>query len=82
MEKQCISCGMPLRKAEDYPLGDRSRDYCVHCARPDGSLKSYQEALAGMSAFIVRTQGLTEAAAREAARGLMAGMPAWRDHPA
>jgi len=82
MEKKCISCGMPLRKAEDYPLGDRSKDYCVHCARPDGSLKSYHEALAGMSAFLVKTQGLAEEAARRAARGLMAKMPAWRDHPA
>jgi hypothetical protein len=80
VEKKCISCGMPLRKAEDYPLGDRSKEYCVHCARPDGTLKSYQEALEGMSGFLVRTQGLDAAAAREAARGLMAKMPAWQAH--
>jgi len=82
MGKQCISCGMPLRRAEDYPLGDRTKDYCVHCARPDGSLKSYEEALSGMSAFIVRTQGIDEGAARRVAQGIMAKMPAWRDHPA
>lgn len=78
MEKKCISCGMPLRQSEDYPLGDRSKEYCVHCARPDGTLKSYPQALEGMSAFLVRTQGLDAAAAREAARGLMAKMPAWQ----
>ena len=79
MAENCISCGMPLEKAEDYPLGDTSKDYCVHCARPDGSLKSYDEALAGMSAFMVRTQGLDEDAAREAARAHMARMLAWKE---
>jgi hypothetical protein len=79
MEKSCISCGMPLRKAEDYPLGDQSKDYCVHCARADGTLKSYHEALEGMSAFIAKTQGLEPEAARQTARGAMAKMPAWRN---
>ena len=35
--KLCISCGMPMEKAEDFPFGDTTKDYCVHCARPDGS---------------------------------------------
>ncbi len=78
MEKRCISCGMPLRKRQDYPLGDTTKDYCVHCARPDGTLKSYREALEGMAGFIVKTQGLDETAAREAARRMMATMPAWK----
>ncbi len=78
MSTQCISCGMPLEKKEDYPLGDMSKDYCLHCARPDGALKSYDEALAGMSAFMVKTQGLDEAAAGNAAKTLMAKMPAWQ----
>lgn len=82
MDKKCISCGMPLREAKDHPLGDTSKDYCVHCAGPDGSLKSYEEALGGMSAFIVSTQGLDPDAAREAARGMLATMPAWRDRRA
>ena len=79
MDKMCISCGMPLRKAEDYPGGDESKDWCVHCADGEGNLKTYEDALAGMAGFIVRTQGLDEGAAREAARSLMAKMPAWRD---
>lgn len=79
MEKCCISCGMPLQKIEDYPLGDASKDFCVHCARPDGELKSYEEALNGMTGFICQSQGLDETAARAAAKMLMAKMPAWRD---
>jgi hypothetical protein len=79
MKKLCIACGMPMEKPSDYPLGDLSKDYCVHCARPDGSMQSYEERAAGMAAFIVRTQGLDEGAARAAARSLMARLPAWRD---
>lgn len=75
--KQCISCGMPMNGSEDYPLGDRSKDYCVHCARPDGSLQSYEERAAGMAAFIVKTQGLDQGAALSAARSIMAKLPAW-----
>jgi hypothetical protein len=67
-----------MEKAEDFPLGDESKDYCVHCARPDGSLQSYEERAAGMAAFIVRTQGLDEGAALATARSLMSRLPAWK----
>lgn len=78
MAKSCISCGMPLARAEDHPLGDTAKDHCLHCARPDGSLKSYDEALEGMAAFVARTEGLAPDAARAKAREHMATMPAWR----
>lgn len=78
MGKTCISCGMPLEKPKDFPLGDESKNYCVHCARPDGSLKSYDEALVGMTQFIVNTQGLDKDAARDVARSMMAKLPAWK----
>jgi hypothetical protein len=76
--KSCISCGMPLRAPEEHALSDPSKDYCVHCARPDGSLKSYEEALTGMSGFLCHTQGLDAAVARKMAAEMMAKMPAWR----
>ena len=82
MSKTCISCGMPMTKPEDFPLGDESKDYCVHCAREDGTLESYDERLVGMTGFIMQSQGLDEGAARAAARSLMAKMPAWKDRPA
>jgi len=78
--KKCISCGMPLESAKDVPGGDMSKDWCVYCARPDGSLKSYDEALSGMSGFIVKTQGLDEVVARRTAQTLMSIQPAWKDH--
>ena len=79
--KLCIACGMPMEKDEDFPLGDRTKDYCVHCARPDGSMQSYDERLAGMTSFIVTTQGLDEGAAGRAAKAAMARLPAWKTHP-
>ena len=78
----CISCGMPLRSNEDHAAGDATKNYCKHCARPDGSLKSYNEALEGMSGFLMKTQGLDAGVAREAARAMMAKMPAWKSGPA
>jgi hypothetical protein len=78
MIKQCIACGMPMQGKKDYAAGDEKRDYCVHCARPDGSMRSYEETLAGMTRFMVTTQGIEENAAREVVRGLMANLPAWQ----
>lgn len=67
---------MPMEKAGDFPMGDRSKDYHLHCAWPDGTTKSYEEALAGMTQFIVKTQGLDESVARDAAKNMMAKLPA------
>ena len=77
--KICIACGMPMNQASDYPGGDESKDYCVHCARPDGSMQSYPEKLSNLAGFIVKTQGLDETAARSAAQTMMARLPAWKD---
>jgi hypothetical protein len=41
-------------------------------------MKSYDETLTGMSAFLVKTQGLDPAVARGAAAGMMAELPAWK----
>ena len=75
----CISCGMPLRTTEDHAAGDTTKSYCRHCARPDGTMKSYDEALVGMTGFLKQTQGLDDAVAQKTARGMMAKLPAWRD---
>ena len=75
--KTCIACGMPMTKPADFAMGDESKDYCVYCARTDGSMQSYEEKLDGMTDFLVRTQGLDPAAARETAKTSMAKLPAW-----
>ncbi len=78
-ERFCISCGMPLRGTEDFWKGDTSKDYCVHCSREGGSMRSYEEALIGMSAFFQKTQGMAPQQAELAARDCMAKMPAWQN---
>ena len=76
--KICIACGMPMREKEDFAMGDENKDYCRFCTRPDGSMQSYEEKLEGMTEFIVKTQGLDQSAAKEAARGMMSKLPAWQ----
>lgn len=76
---QCIACGMPMEKPEDHAMGDPSRDYCRQCARPDGQMKSYDEVLEGIAGFMMKSQGLAEGPAKEAAKEAMAHLPAWTD---
>lgn len=75
--KTCISCGMPMRTPEEHSLGDTSKPFCKFCGGADGELRSYEDVLVGMIEFMRRTQGLDESVARDAAKGMMAKMPAW-----
>jgi hypothetical protein len=77
--KICIACGMPMKANEDFAMGDPGKDYCRYCARPDGTMQSYEEKLAGMTEFITRTQGLDKQVAAAAARQIMSRLPAWQD---
>ncbi len=76
--KLCIACGMPMEKPSDYAMGDESKDYCVHCARADGTMQSYAEKLDSMTAFIIKTQGLDADVARTSAKKAMTKLPAWQ----
>ncbi len=78
MMKTCIACGMPMTKPADYPLGDESKDYCIYCARPDGTMQSYPEKLDHTTEFLIRTQGLDHEAARSMAERTLAKLPAWK----
>lgn len=80
--KVCIACGMPMNEPADFAMGNSEKDYCVHCARPDGSMQSYEEKMDSLTGFIVRTQGLDQGAAKEAARKMMSRLPAWRENAA
>lgn len=77
--KTCIACGMPMTKAADFVLGDETKDYCVYCAREDGSMQSYPEKLEGTVHFLMKTQGLDGEAARGVAVRTLAKLPAWRN---
>lgn len=78
--KTCIACGMPMKKAADFLSGDTSKDYCVYCARPDGSMQSFEEKKKGMIAFVIREQGFDEAAAVKIVEHNMQQLPAWKDY--
>jgi hypothetical protein len=65
-------------KPEEYAMGNIANNYCVHCARPDGSMQNYEEKLDSLAGFLTRTQGLDEKAARIAAQKWMSHLPAWQ----
>ena len=75
--KNCLSCGMPMAKVEDFAAMNPTSLYCVRCANDDGSLKSYYEVLQGMVQFMMGTQNMGKEAAEVAAKEYMAKMPAW-----
>ncbi len=78
--KICISCGMPMKVASDFAGGDTSKDYCIHCARPDGTMQSFEEKKASMIRFIIQTQGFDEKAATLMAESNMKKLPAWKEY--
>lgn len=78
--KVCISCGMPMTKLEDYPLKDETKDYCIYCARTDGSMQSFDEKKESMAGFIMKTQGLDNSVAHKAVEELMRKLPAWEKY--
>ena len=75
--KNCMSCGIPMTKPEDFGGGNPANIYCVHCSNPDGSLKSYDEVLGGMVNFMMMTQNMDRETAERAAKEHMSKMPAW-----
>lgn len=77
--KLCIACGMPMNTKEDFASGDENKGYCVHCSRPDGTMQNYEEKLKSLTAFILKTQGLDEAVAMNAAKSMMSKLPAWKE---
>lgn len=76
--KTCIACGMPMRTQSDYAMGDESKEYCIYCARPDGTMQSYEEKLESMTGFIIKTQGLDESVAKNVAKEMLDKLPAWK----
>jgi len=87
-DKNCISCGMPMTKAEDFAAGDTSKDFCLHCSTPEGNLISADQAIAGRLAWTMQGENYkmmgydtkpTEAEARTKIVAYMKTFPAWKD---
>lgn len=77
--KTCIACGMPMKTKNEYAMRDETKDYCIYCAKEDGSMQSYDEKLESMTAFIIKTQGLAKSIANDAAKEMMSKLPAWKN---
>ena len=71
---------MLITKTDEFAMNDESKDYCVHCAMEDGTMKSFEEAKASMTGFIIKTQGLAYEAAESAALSAMKKLPAWQSN--
>lgn len=78
--KTCIACGMPMEKPSDFAANDPKKDYCAHCARPDGTMQSFEEKKENLKNFIIRTQGFAEEAASRIAGDMMRKLPAWKTY--
>jgi uncharacterized glyoxalase superfamily protein PhnB len=76
----CLSCGMPMTSPQDHGGGNRENQYCNRCCKPDGTLKSYDEVLAGMASFMMESRKMDKDAAEKAAREYLSMMPAWTGH--
>jgi len=77
--KNCMSCGMPMTKLEDFGGGNPANLYCAHCSNPDGSLKDYDEVFSGMVNFMMMSQNMDKEIAEGAAKEHMSKMPAWSE---
>ncbi|GFZ32631.1 AraC family transcriptional regulator [Clostridium zeae] len=77
--KTCIACGMPMKSIDDFASGDQKKDYCKYCSRSDGTMQSYNEKLASLTNFIIKTQGLDHDVANDAAKSMMNKLPAWKN---
>ena len=75
--KNCMSCGMPLTKPEDFGGGDTANIYCLHCSNPDGTLKNYEDIFEGMVNFMMMSQKMDRKTAESATKEYMVKMPAW-----
>ena len=77
--KNCIACGMPMKNEGDFAMGDTSKEYCVYCAKEDGSMQSFEEKKQSLINFTIKTQGLDEAVAEKAVENMMRQLPAWKE---
>ena len=77
--KNCIACGMPMKKESDFAMGDTNKDYCVYCANSDGTMQSFEEKKQSLINFTIKTQGLDQSVAEKAAENMMRQLPAWKE---
>lgn len=66
-----------MLSANQHATGDEEKPYCIFCATPDGSLRSYDEVLERLTEYYLQTEPVDRFAASEMAREHLATLPAW-----
>lgn len=73
-ESFCQACGMPMSSPDAQGASDK---YCAYCSDSDGNLKSWEEAVSGLAAFLDSWQKVGVAESRKRAKRYLTAMPAW-----
>ena len=66
---------MPMSAPDAQGASDK---YCAYCSDSDGNLKSWEEAVSGLAAFLDAWQKVGVAESRKRAKRYLTAMPAWR----
>lgn len=77
--KTCESCGMPMKKTEDFGGGNSQNKYCRFCTNNQGELKPYEEKVNDFKNLLMKTQDLNESKALTMAKEALKQFPAWKD---
>lgn len=77
--KSCGSCGMPMKKSEDFALGNMEQDYCSYCTDKEGKLFAFDKILNMNAKYYIESQGVTQEAALKMATDLLKNQPAWKN---
>lgn len=78
--KVCIACGMPMKTKEDFAMQDTNKEYCVYCAKPDGTMRDFEETKEGLTNFMIETQGIDKEVALEVTLQSMRKLPVWKEY--
>lgn len=77
--KTCESCGMPMKKIEDFGGRNPQNKYCRYCTNERGELKSYEEKVDDFKNFLMKTQDLDESQALKMSIETLKQFPAWKN---
>lgn len=77
--KICESCGMPMKKKEDFGGQNPRNKYCRFCTDEQGVLKTYEEKVNDFKNLLMKTQDLSETQAVKMAKESLMQFPAWKN---
>lgn len=77
--KSCIACSMPLEDPKDIGGEIEDGPVCVHCATPEGKVKSCEEVFeGGVQFFMHAVAGTERVLAERLTRKNMKMLPYWQ----